>query len=112
LVDSRVLKSKWVGIEKVREYLKVREHPDKELYPFGKPKLYIFKNCPNLIREIKNYRYKPGSDQPYKKDDHALDELRYYIMSISNQSEKTKDEESYLAKCKNKKLKRGVKSAF
>ena len=81
LVNSKVEKSKWIGIEQVREALKIRPHPDKELYPDGKAGLYIFKNCPHLIRELKGYRFQPGSDQPYKKDDHALDELRYYVMS-------------------------------
>ena len=85
LVNSKVEKSKWIGIEQVRACLKIRPHPDKELYPNGKAGLYIFKNCPNLIRELKGYRFQPGSDQPYKKDDHALDELRYYVMSLSNQ---------------------------
>jgi|GEM_PF-142183 len=42
--------------------------------------IYIFKNCTNLIREIKSYWWGEG-DVPKKKDDHALDELRYYIMS-------------------------------
>ena len=34
----------------------------------------------NLIRELKNYRYKEG-ETPRKTDDHALDELRYYLMT-------------------------------
>lgn len=34
----------------------------------------------NLIREIKSYFWGKG-DVPIKKDDHALDELRYYVMS-------------------------------
>ena len=33
-----------------------------------------------MIREIKSYRWN-GADSPIKKDDHALDELRYYIMT-------------------------------
>ncbi len=40
------------------------------------PKIFIFKSCPNLIREIKSYFWHAG-DTPQKKDDHALDELRY-----------------------------------
>ncbi len=85
LVNSKVEKSKWVGIEQVREAFKIRPHPDHELYPDGKAGIYIFENCPNLIRELKSYRFQPGSDQPYKKDDHALDELRYYMMSVRDQ---------------------------
>lgn len=40
--------------------------------------------CPNLIREIESYVWDPkasekGYDQPLKKDDHAIDALRYVI---------------------------------
>ena len=48
-------------------------------------KLFIFSSCKNLIREIKSYRWN-GSDSPIKKDDHALDELRYYIMHIQKEN--------------------------
>ena len=44
------------------------------------PKILIFKNCVNMIREIKEYHY--GERQyPTKMDDHAMDDLRHYIMS-------------------------------
>jgi hypothetical protein len=33
-----------------------------------------------MIREIKSYRWGQG-DKPKKADDHALDELRYYLMN-------------------------------
>ena len=33
-----------------------------------------------MIREIKGYWW-GNNDAPIKKDDHAMDELRYYIMS-------------------------------
>ena len=42
--------------------------------------MFIFKTCVNLIREIQGYFWGNG-DAPIKRDDHALDELRYYIMS-------------------------------
>ena len=39
-----------------------------------------------MIREIKGYFW-GNDDSPVKKDDHAMDELRYYIMSrVENQS--------------------------
>ena len=41
--------------------------------------MYIFSNCVNLIRELKSYRWGDG-ENPKKIDDHALDELRYYLM--------------------------------
>lgn len=34
-----------------------------------------------MIREIKSYRWKPEDDKPIKKNDHAMDDLKYYIMS-------------------------------
>ena len=59
------------GIAVVKSYLKNAE---------GRSRLFIFKNCVNLIREIKSYWWGDG-DNPIKKDDHALDELRYYLMT-------------------------------
>ena len=59
------------GIERVKEYLRGENN---------KPKLYVFKNCVNLIREFKNYWW-GDNDTPKKVDDHSLDELRYFIMS-------------------------------
>jgi PBSX family phage terminase large subunit len=46
--------------------------------------LYIMDCCTNLIREIESYVWDPkssekGYDEPLKKDDHALDALRYAI---------------------------------
>ena len=40
--------------------------------------------CPNLIREIEGYVWDPklgekGIDAPLKRDDHALDALRYAV---------------------------------
>ena len=69
-VDSKVNKDLFTGIQRVKTYLKGDN---------GKPKLYIFGNCVNLIREFKTYRWADG-DVPVKKDDHALDAVRYYLM--------------------------------
>jgi phage terminase large subunit-like protein len=77
LCNPNVNKNVLAGISKVKTYLKNIA---------GQTKLFIFANCTNLIREMKTYRWS-GSDSPLKKDDHSLDELRYYIMNIS--SEKT-----------------------
>ena len=83
LVNSRVNKDMFSGIQRVKSYLKDGN---------GKPKLFIFKNCTNMIREIKGYFW-GNEDSPVKKDDHAMDELRYYIMSrpenIKKESEKS-----------------------
>lgn len=65
--NPKVNKDKFAGIAKVKAY-------------FAADKIRIFPCCGNLIREIKNYRWGEG-DSPVKRDDHALDELRYYVMS-------------------------------
>jgi PBSX family phage terminase large subunit len=51
-----------------------------------KGSLYVIKTCPNLIREIESYVWdskaaERGWDQPLKKNDHAVDALRYCIAS-------------------------------
>lgn len=81
LVNPNVNKDLFSGIERVKQYLKIRN---------GKPKLYIFRNCTNLIREIKGYFW-AENDRPKKFDDHALDELRYYLNSKPENSPKKKD---------------------
>ncbi len=71
LVNPKVNKDLYSGINRVKAYLKNSE---------GKSKLFIFKNCVNMIREIKGYFW-GNEDSPIKKDDHAMDDLRYYIMN-------------------------------
>jgi phage terminase large subunit len=72
------------GIDRIKSMLKVNEKTER-------PRLYIFDTCTNLIEEISQYRYQelqPGQEAnqniketPVKKDDHAVDALRYAIMS-------------------------------
>jgi hypothetical protein len=67
------------GLSTVRSLMQVQED--------GKPRLMVFKNCKNLIREIAKYRFPEGttgrnpSDLPVDKDNHAIDALRYAIYS-------------------------------
>ncbi|NLZ25156.1 MAG: hypothetical protein GX891_01665, partial [Clostridiales bacterium] len=68
-VNTKVNKDLYTGIQRIKTYLSQRP-----------PRLYIFKNCVNLIRELKSYWW-GDDDRPQKRDDHALDELRYFIMS-------------------------------
>lgn len=68
-VNTRVNKDKFAGIATVKNYFAARP-----------PKIFIFRTAVNLIREIKSYWWGKG-DSPIKKDDHALDELRYYLMT-------------------------------
>lgn len=82
--------SKWVleGISKVKAKLKVQEGT-------GKPKLFIFKHCTNLINEFQQYRWlisRDSENQPTDKPDkqygydHLLDSLRYLIGSYTKPS--------------------------
>lgn len=68
-----------IGFDRVRWYLRNR-------------KLFITKDCTNLIRELRGYRYKSFSsskmgntrnplEEPMKKNDHACDALRYLLVS-------------------------------
>lgn len=90
-----VNKDMFSGINKVKSYFK---------NALGERKLFIFKNCVNMIREIKGYFWGNG-DLPVKKDDHALDELRYYIMSRPENKEKKIIEKSEIKKNKEKLIK-------
>ena len=53
-------------------------------------RLFIFRNCQNLIKEIVNYKWKRLKlgdqknlpEETIKKDDHAVDALRYGIMYL------------------------------
>lgn len=90
-VNPNVNKDLFSGISKVKSYLKNAS---------GKSKLFIFKTCTNLIREIKSYFW-GREDRPIKKDDHCLDELRYYIMSRTEAPKMQKEKsnvERYLDK--------------
>lgn len=95
LVNPKVNKDMFSGINVVKRYLKDGE---------GKAHLFIFKNCVNLIKEIKSYWWR-DNDLPIKKDDHCLDEMRYYLMSITDR-EKIKKEKSLVQKDKEKLIKK------
>lgn len=74
-----------VGIDRVKSYLK--PHPVS-----GKPLLFIFDNCLNVLDEIVTYKYpelRPGQEEkqaekekPVKVHDHAMDALRYMIVDL------------------------------
>jgi hypothetical protein len=77
----------WDGIQKVRELLAWQRNEAGELSV--KPKLYVFKTCINTIREFKFYCWedyvsdsvkerKDPMEKPRKKDDHAMDCIRYF----------------------------------
>lgn len=73
-----------LGVDRVKSYLKVDTKT-------GRPKLFIFDTCSNLIEELTQYRWKPlqsgqegksqEKEEPVKVDDHSADALRYLLMS-------------------------------
>lgn len=99
LVNTNVNKDLFTGIQRVKSYLKDAN---------GRAKLFVFKSCVNMIREFKSYWW-GNDDRPIKKDDHAMDDLRYYISSRpENKPERTiknsiqKDKERLIKKLKNR----------
>ena len=72
------------GVTRVREYFAVDG--------LGRSHLYIFEDkCPNLVNELHKYRYQENTEatnrtknepeKPVKKNDHAMDALRYLMMT-------------------------------
>ena len=51
--------------------------------------------------ELKTYRWN-GCDSPVKKDDHCLDEMRYYIMNIQEKPISTFREKTTIQQHKEK----------
>ncbi len=95
LVNPKVNKDLFSGIQRVKQYLNLNKVA---------PRLYIFKNCVNLIRELKGYFWGDG-DTPKKADDHALDELRYYLMTKPSLAQPIK-EKSIIQKDKERLIKK------
>lgn len=72
LADAKVDKGIVGGIMKMKALFKNVD---------GLRKLFIFKNCIHLIREIKDYWW--GDDErPVKRDDHCIDALRYFVSTV------------------------------
>lgn len=70
-----------------------------------KGNLFVLEECPNLIRELESYVWDnkaadKGYDEPVKKNDHAVDALRYAIhthkVSTYDQEAQNRSQESYL----------------
>jgi hypothetical protein len=62
---------------------KIQIHERLKLNSQGRPKLQLFRTCPNTIRELQSIpidKLKP-EDVDTKASDHAYDALRYLIMS-------------------------------
>ena len=73
------------GVARVKEWLKLRPVEGGEM----KPKLFVSEDCVNTIKEFNTYRVREQTErmtesrdpkeEPRKKDDHAMDALRYFI---------------------------------
>ncbi len=94
-VDANVDKDVFSGISRVKSYL-ARGN--------GQPDLYIFDCCEHMIAEFKSYCWGAG-DRPVKTDDHAMDELRYFIMSRPHAPERAV-QKSALARDKERRIRR------
>ncbi len=86
LVNTAVNKDLYSGIQHVKSLLCALP-----------PKIYIFKTCVNMIREMKSYWW-GRNDRPVKIDDHAMDELRYFVMSQPPPSKETEREKTLIEK--------------
>ena len=96
LVNPKVNKDMFSGINVVKRFLKDGE---------GKAHLFIFKNCVNLIEELKSYWWGDG-DLPIKKDDHCLDEIKYYLMTKTSQLHTRKQKKNEIQLDKEKMIKK------
>lgn len=49
----------------------------------------ICRTCPDCIREFSLYRWnsKPGQDAPVKENDHAMDDVRYFVTTVLQDGE-------------------------
>jgi len=79
------------GVERVKEWLKLRPRLDEMGYETAGmvPKMFVDRSCRQTIKEFNTYRVveqsdriteaKDPKDEPRKKDDHAMDAIRYFI---------------------------------
>ncbi len=103
LVNPRVNKDVFSGVAQVKSFLSRKN---------GMPDLYIFSCCTEMIREFKSYFW-GENDSPVKRDDHAMDELRYFLMTRPRAAEKIGTEISEITKDKDRlirRLRRGVRA--
>ncbi len=94
LVNANVNKDVFSGIARVKCFLKKGN---------GEGDIYIFSTCVNMIEEFKTYCWADG-DTPVKRDDHCMDELRYYIMTRPRPAERA-EELSPIAQDKRRRIK-------
>ena len=71
-VDTKVEKTVIDGVMKIKGLMKNVD---------GVRKLFVFRNCTNLIKEIKDYWW-GDNEKPVKRDDHCIDALRYFVSTV------------------------------
>ncbi len=86
-----------VGVQRIKDFMKIdwtKPHPFKPGV-MGASKLYVMRRCPLLIEEMPEMQWVPDRDYAEeaksvdpqeklrKKDDHAHDALKYFILSHS-----------------------------
>ena len=82
----------------------------RRLFAERPPAIYIFSNCPMMIKELKGYWWGNG-DAPVKRNDHAMDELRYFVTSRpENKPPKKEPAKTALYKEKLLRLRRATKN--
>jgi hypothetical protein len=93
-------KTNWgEGVDLVKTFLEIRDREQLVVDEIGQivseaikaPRLFVSRDCPNLIREFNNYRAPSQTNGRNKRspketaqniDDHGLDALRYGLMHI------------------------------
>lgn len=90
---------KAAGINLIKQFLK----PDPSRFNTrtnqkGAPRLYFFRNCVNLIDEVRSYAWKrlrPHQEgkqnvpeEPVKVNDHAIDSMKYFLLSFFGATER------------------------
>ena len=105
---SKTKDSILAGIRIISDKLKIQEGT-------GRPKLFISKDCKNLIFEFESYHYpddkdgKNPSELPVKENDHALDALRYLGLSVRNNNRATVYKPAFYQKARQNASKRVFK---
>lgn len=90
--NSVILEYRKVGIPLIPSNNDVKAGLSRMLGYQNSGRWFITEDCPNLIREMRRYRWKTREskklqekhgnyDEPHKKDDHAVDACRYFFMS-------------------------------
>ncbi len=77
--------AEWLAKDPLHQHPLSKEYDEDE----GYPRIYIFKNCVNLIEHVPQYRWKPQpatatedpKEEPLKRDDHDVDALGYILMT-------------------------------